>query len=105
MQNNPPCTGIVKLYVTTRAGLVSNRFINKLGRSAHVQNIQTKKRENMAYSKEDLRDAVEELKSGTGASMRSIAQKYRIPRSTLHDHVSGKYEQVGKGGPTVLTST
>ena len=57
----------------------------------------------MAYSKEDVRNAVEECASG--ASMRATAHKYGIPRSTLHDHVSRKYEQVGKGGPTVLTST
>ena len=59
----------------------------------------------MAYSKEDLRNAVEEVKSGTGVSIRGTAQKYKIPRSTLHDHISGRHEQVGKGGPTVLTST
>ena len=59
----------------------------------------------MAYSKEDLRNAVEEVKSGTGVSIRGTAQKYGIPRSTLHDHISGRHEQVGKGGPTVLTST
>jgi len=29
---------------------------------------------------------------------------YGIPWSTLHDHVARKYEEVGKGGPTVLTS-
>ena len=59
----------------------------------------------MAYSKEDLRNAVEEVKSGAGVSIRGTAQKYGIPRSTLHDHISGRHEQVGKGGPTVLTST
>ena len=53
----------------------------------------------MAYSK-DLRNAVEEVKSGTGVSIRGTAQKYGIPRSTLHDHVSGRHEKVGKGGPT-----
>ena len=58
----------------------------------------------MAYSKEDLRNAVEEVKSGAGVSIRGTAQKYGIPRSTLHDHISGRHEQVGKGGPTVLSS-
>lgn len=57
----------------------------------------------MAYSKEDLSNAMEEC--GTGASMGATARKYGIPRSTLHDHISGKHKQVGKGGPTVLTSS
>ena len=34
----------------------------------------------MAYSKEDLRNTVEEVKSGTGVSIRATAQKYRIPQ-------------------------
>ena len=54
----------------------------------------------MAYSKEDLCNAMEEY--GTGASMGATARKYGIPRSSLHDHISGKHKQVGKGGPTVL---
>lgn len=34
--------------------------------------------------------------------MRSLAKKYSIPKSTLHDHLHGKSKQVGAGGPTVL---
>ena len=36
--------------------------------------------------------------------MRSVARKYGIPHSTLHDHLEGKFEKVGRGGPTVLTA-
>ena len=35
--------------------------------------------------------------------MRSVAFKYGIPPTTLHDHVSGKCSKVGAGGPTVMT--
>ena len=41
-----------------------------------TNNIQ-KKAENVAYSKEDLRNAVEEVRSGIGVSIRATAQKYR----------------------------
>ena len=57
----------------------------------------------MAYTKNNLRSALEELK--TGVSIRATAKKYRIPWSTLHNRASEKYKQVGKGGPTVLTNT
>ena len=31
-----------------------------------------------------------------------MAQKYGIPKSTLHDHITGKAKKTGPGGPTVL---
>ena len=37
-------------------------------------------------------------------SVRSVAQKYNIPYTTLLEHVKGKYvEDVGPGRPTTLT--
>ena len=35
--------------------------------------------------------------------MRAALLKYGIPKSTLHDHPSGKSKTVGAGSPTVLT--
>ena len=35
--------------------------------------------------------------------MRSVASKFGIPPTTLHDHISGKSSKVGAGGVTVLT--
>ena len=34
-----------------------------------------------------------------GVSLRRAAEMYSIPRSTLHDHVSGKVKEFGKQGP------
>ena len=33
-----------------------------------------------------------------GVSLRRAAEMYSIPRSTLHDHVSGKVKEFGKQG-------
>ena len=35
--------------------------------------------------------------------VREAAAVYGIPKSTLHDHVKGKYTAIGAGGPTVLS--
>jgi lambda repressor-like predicted transcriptional regulator len=53
------------------------------------------------YTKEDIAKAISEVKSGL--SIRSVAYKFGIPSSTLHNHLKGKYKKVGAGGPTVLT--
>lgn len=42
----------------------------------------------MAYTEEDLKDALAKYHRG-GCSIRSISQEFGIPRSTLHDHLSG----------------
>ena len=52
----------------------------------------------MAYSKQALESALEEVKQG--GSIRGIAKK----SSTLHDHAKGQYTKVGAGGPTVLSA-
>ena len=59
---------------------------------------------NMAYSKEAMESAIEEVKTGA-SSIRGAARKYGISSSTLHDHISEKHTKVGAGGPTVLTCT
>ena len=68
-----------------------------------MRKIQNKnmKKAGKAYSK-DVRNAVEECASVPVCVQLHINNG--IPWSTLLDHVSRKYEQVGKGGPTVLTS-
>ena len=38
-------------------------------------------------------------------SLRSASQVYGIPKSTLHDHLSGKVKSTKRGPPTVLTNT
>ena len=54
------------------------------------------------YSPEDLENAISEVQDN-GASIRAIAEKYLIPKSTLHDHLKGKSKTAGAGGPTVLS--
>ena len=56
-----------------------------------------------SFSLEDLSNAMDEYQSEGRPSMRSLARKYDIPKSTLHDHLKGKSKQVGAGGPTVLS--
>ena len=55
----------------------------------------------MATKSDIVAAAVAEVHAG--ASLRRTAAKFDIPRSTLHDQITGKRKQVGKGGPTVLT--
>ena len=57
-----------------------------------------------SFSLEDLSNAMAEVQGGEGRSMRAVAAKYGIPKSTLHDHLKGKVKCVGAGGPTVLSS-
>ena len=38
-----------------------------------------------------------------GASLRKAAEMYRIPRSTLHDHVTGKVAFGAHSGPDPLS--
>ena len=38
----------------------------------------------------------------TGMKVREAARIYGVPKSTLHDHVSGKHTAIGAGSPTVL---
>lgn len=37
-------------------------------------------------------------------TIRGAAARFNIPRSTLHDHISGKHTRVHSGAPTVLTA-
>ena len=53
------------------------------------------------YTAGDLSNANAEARGGS--SMWSMAWKYGISHSTLHDHLEGKFE-VSQGGPTVLTA-
>lgn len=59
---------------------------------------------NSRYSESALKEALQIIKRN-GLSIRHVARKYGIPKSTLHDKLSGKMpEQIGKTGPkTVLT--
>ena len=43
-----------------------------------------------------------ECTQGSG-SVCVAAKEFAIPKSTLHDHVSGKHLQTGAGAPTVLS--
>ena len=52
---------------------------------------------------DNLQKAIAEVQGGQARSMRAAALKYGIPKSTLHDHLSGKSKKVGAGSPTVLT--
>ena len=58
----------------------------------------------MSKSRAQLEGALAEIHSDDRGktSVRSIAKKYGIPSSTLHDHVSKKAKTIGAGKPTVL---
>ena len=52
--------------------------------------------------KENLRAALQELEKNKGVSVRSVAQKFGVPPTTLQRHVNTD-SQIGAGRPTVLT--
>ena len=57
-------------------------------------------------SKSKERDLkLERMKTALEAirSIRVAAEKFQIPKSTLHDHISRKSDRNGAGRPTVLT--
>ena len=53
------------------------------------------------YSQEAFQNTVAACKSGD-MMVREAAKIFGVPRSTLHDHVSGKHTSIGSGGPTTL---
>ena len=55
-----------------------------------------------SYSKESLKEAITACQEN-GMKVRQAAAVYSVPKSTLHDHVKGKYKAIGAGGPTVLS--
>ena len=56
-----------------------------------------------SYSLKELDIVVQQIKE-EGLSYREAAAQYGIPRSTLHDHVTGKAMSTKRGPPTVLTA-
>ena len=56
-----------------------------------------------AWSDVQLEAAVVDVKAGK-AGVRAAARKYGIPRSSLHDHLSGKTSKRHRGHQTVLTA-
>ena len=54
--------------------------------------------------KENLQAALKEAeKKAADVSVCSIAKKYGVPSSTLHDHLLKKDTWIGAGRPTILT--
>jgi hypothetical protein len=49
------------------------------------------------WEKDSMESAIAAVQKGV--SLRRAAEMYSIPRSTLHDHVSGKVKEFGKQGP------
>ena len=47
----------------------------------------------MATTADNLQKAIAEVQGGQARSMRAAALKYGIPKSTLHDHLSGKVKK------------
>lgn len=60
------------------------------------------KRKTETYSKENLENAIKEMNEN-GASLLEMSKKYSIPKSTLHDKISGKYKNPSVGRTTVLS--
>ena len=52
---------------------------------------------------EQLHAALQEFEDNTKVSLRSVAKKYRIPPTTLHDHVQKTVSEHRPGKPTILT--
>ena len=58
-----------------------------------------------SWNNESLSRAISVIKENQ-MSLRSASQVYgHIPKSTLHDHLSGKVKSTKRGPPTVLTNT
>ena len=55
------------------------------------------------WTQESLDQAIAAVHKGT--SIRRAADMFGVPRSTLHDHVSGKVEQFAKQGPKPYLNT
>lgn len=53
------------------------------------------------YTKEDVENALKEMDNGS--SLLEISKKYAIPKSTLHDKISRKYQHPNPGRPTTLS--
>lgn len=55
-----------------------------------VRNYNRKSNRAKNYSKEDIANAIAEFEAGL-ATLHGAAKKYKIPKSTLHDHVKGTH--------------
>ena len=56
------------------------------------------------WSDEAMQNAVTAVEN-EGISLRQAAEMYKIPRSTLHDHVTGKVEHGALPGPSPYLTT
>jgi transposase len=55
--------------------------------------------------KESLQLALAALESGKGKlSIRAASKQFGVPYSTLQDHTSKRYTNIGSGHPTILTA-
>ena len=54
------------------------------------------------YGKEDLKNAISACQKNE-MKMSEAAKLFKIPSSTLHDHLKGKHAAIGAGGPTTLS--
>lgn len=60
------------------------------------------KRPRLLYSKEALKQAMVDIKSGM--PVKTASKKYAIPRSTLHNKITAKYADKRPGPETILTT-
>ncbi|XP_030748956.1 uncharacterized protein LOC115877032 [Sitophilus oryzae] len=69
------------------------------------KNRQIEKKKKFQYPKEALKRALFEIQEGN-MSVRTASREFRIPKTTLQDHKSGKIPQIqGKTGPPPLLTT
>ena len=59
-----------------------------------------KPKSSACYAKESLQNAINTVQGGS--SVNAVAKDFGVLKSTLHNHVSGKYKRTGSGGRTVL---
>jgi hypothetical protein len=57
---------------------------------------------NKAYSTQHLQLAIQKLKSKE-LSLRKASTHFKVPKSTLYDHLTGKSQSIGLGSATILS--
>jgi hypothetical protein len=57
---------------------------------------------NKKYSTQHLQLAIQKLKSKE-LSLRKASTLFKVPRSTLYDHLTGKSQSIGVGSATILS--
>ncbi len=99
-----PATNTQNIY-SHRAAIIMNNSTSTHAQlaskhSKFCQSVMASRAESCSYSEESLQCALQAVEGGE--SVRAATITFGILKSTLHDHVSGMYKQLGAGAPTIL---